>query len=174
MGGSEGKHPELRVYPQVLIETRVHCIAQWECVSGQTCSSRSGHQENNTTLFSFFQPYLHTDQKLSSASLAVVFVKADLALDCVGSLSPATLCTLGKDMFSPHVWIWELEGDSQFLSQDSGYMSLSYTIACYRCRPFEFCNWTTRVHVRPPVVSCPVSKIDLFTGSKEFDLSIFC
>ena len=135
-------------------------------------SSRKQH-----TLFSFFQPYLHTDQKLSSASLAVVFVKADLALDHVGSLSPATVCTLGKDMLSPHVCFLELEGDSQHLSQDSGCTSLSYdrvSIACCWCRPFEFCNWTARVHVRPPVVSCSVAKIDLFAGSKEFDLGIIC
>ena len=54
------------------------------------------------TLIPFFQSYLHADQKLSSASFAVVLVKADLALDCIGSLSPTTLRTLGIDMLSSH------------------------------------------------------------------------
>ena len=52
--------------------------------------------------FSFSRLYLHADQKLSPASLAVVLVKADLPFDCIGSLPPTALRALGVDMFSPH------------------------------------------------------------------------
>ena len=36
--------------------------------------------------------------------------------------------------------------------------------------PYESCSWGIRHHVRPPVASCPVSKIDLLAGSEEHDL----
>ena len=54
----------------------------------------------------FVISYLHADQKWSSASLAVVFIKADLALDGVRSLSPAASRTFGVDMFASHESHW--------------------------------------------------------------------
>ena len=57
--------------------------------------------------------YLHADQKLSPASLAVVLVKADLPFDCIGSLPPTALRALGVDMFSPHAGHWEEDNKAE-------------------------------------------------------------